>query len=298
MKINLVDIPVTELGEGALWDAEARALFYLDIVGQTVFRHDPESGRTDSWAVPGNVGALGLCRGNRAILGMGDTLDALDFASGAVSRLAGPVFDNPGVVINDGTVDRVGRFVFGGCSAGIDNPRPVGGLFTLDASGRVARLDCGVYQSNSHCFSPDGKTLYCADSYQATLFAYDYDTETGTVSAKRAFTNTQALGGVPDGSAVDADGLVWVSIFKGAKVVAYRPDGKLERVIDLPVSLISSVAWGGRDLDRLYVTTIDPAVFGWAREDGGGGLFAIEGLGTRGVPESRYAGQAVVGGQG
>jgi sugar lactone lactonase YvrE len=122
------------------------------------------------------------------------------------------------------------------------------------------------------------------------LYAYDYDGASGQVSNKRAFAETAELGGVPDGSAVDADGVVWVSIFQAGKIAAYRPDGKLERVVDMPVKLISSVAWGGEGLDRLYVTTIDPVSFGWAAEEGGGNVYVVEGLGTRGVPEGRYAG--------
>jgi sugar lactone lactonase YvrE len=290
MNIERAPIERLGLGEGAVWDADERALYVLDIFGKKVFRHDPASGATRNWQTPGHVGAMALRQGGGAVLAMVDSLHALDFASGACEKLAGPVFDNPDVTINDGAADRRGRFVFGGCSAGMDNPRPIGGLFSLGADRRVTRLDSGTHQSNSHCFAPDGKTLYCADSFLKELYAYDYDLDTGQVANKRVFANTEALGGVPDGSAADADGVVWVSIFQAGKIAAYRPDGKLERTIDLPVKLISSVAGGGADLDRLYVTTIDPSQFGWPQEEGSGYVYVVDGLGTRGVPEPRYAG--------
>jgi sugar lactone lactonase YvrE len=290
MKIERAPIARLGLGEGAVWDAEEQALYFIDIYGQKVFRHDPAAGSTQSWTTPGHVGALALRERGGAVLALRDSLHALHFPSGASAKLAGPFFANPDVTINDGAVDRRGRFVFGGCSAGMDNPRPIGGLYSFGIDHRLVELDTGTHQSNSHCFSGDGTRLYCADSFLNELYAYDYDPETGQVANKRVFANTSELGGVPDGSAVDVDGVVWVSIFQAGKVAAYRPDGKLERVVDLPVKLISSVAWGGADLDRLYVTTIDPGQFGWPEEEGSGYVYVVDGLGTRGVPESRYGG--------
>lgn len=290
MKIERVATQRCLLGEGAVWDAEGKSLYFLDIFGKKVFRYDPASGITESWQTPGHVGALALRQGGGAVLAMTDSLYIFDFASGAAEKIAGPAFASDQVTVNDGAADRAGRFVFGGCSAGIDNPRPIGGLYSLDTQGNIAELDYGTHQSNSHCFAPDGKTLYAADSFVRTLYAYDYDPATGQVANKRAFANTADLGGVPDGSAVDADGVVWVSIFQAGKVAAYRPDGGLERTIELPAKLISSLAWGGEALDRLYVTTIDPAAFGWEAEEGGGHVYVVDGLGSRGVPEARYAG--------
>ena len=278
------------LGEGAVWDAQGQALLFLDIWGRKVFRFDPASGETQGWDVPGHVGAMALREGGGAVLAMGDALHTLDLASGACTRIAGPVFDGPGVTINDGAADRRGRFVFGGCCEGIDNPRPVGGLYRLDHDRSVTRLDQGITFSNSHCFSPDGTTLYAADSFLHTLYAYDYDLATGAVSNRRAFANTEALGGLPDGSAVDADGTVWVSVFEAGKIAAFRADGSPGPVIDLPVRLISSVAFGGPQLDVLYVTTIDPTQFGRPAEAGSGHVYAVTGLGVRGMAEPRAAG--------
>ncbi len=291
MKITRAPIERLGLGEGALWDAEQQALYFLDIFGKSVFRHEPASGETRSWRTPGHVGAMGLREnGSGAVVAMTNALHLLDFGSGALERIAGPAFDNPGVTVNDGAADHRGRFVFGGCSAGMDDPKPSGGLFSLGLDRTITQLDDGVHQSNSHCFAPDGRTLYCADSFLNTIYAYDYDLESGSVANKRVFANTAELGGVPDGSTVDQDGVVWVPIFKGGKIAAYRPDGRLERVIDLPVRLPASLAWGGADLDRLYVMTINPAQFGWPEEEGSGYVYVVDGLGTAGVPEPRFRG--------
>lgn len=290
MKINRLDTPRCGLGEGAVWDSEAGVLLYLDIWGQKVFRHDPATGETTSWDTPGHVGAMGLRGSNGVVLGMKDSLYTLEFETGECSKVAGPVFDNPRVTINDGTVDRAGRFVFGGCDTDIEKAQPIGGLYSLGADHTVSKLDSGIHLSNSHCFSPDGRRLYCADSFTKTLYVYDYDPGTGEVSGKRPFAETTALGGLPDGSAVDTEGRVWMSVFEAGKVAAYAPDGQLIRTVDLPARLISSVAFGGPELDRLYVTTIDPTEFGGEPEEGGGYVYCVEGLEARGAPESRYAG--------
>ena len=182
MKIERVDTHRCGLGEGAVWDADEGALYFIDIWGEKVFRHDPAAGTTRSWNTPGHVGAMGLREGGGAVLAIKDSLFTLDFESGDCVKVAGPVFDNPRPTINDGAVDRAGRFVFGGCDTEIEKAEPIGGLYALDTGHRVTRLDSGTHLSNSHCFSPDGKTLYCADSFLNTAYAYDYDLATGQVS--------------------------------------------------------------------------------------------------------------------
>jgi len=224
------------------------------------------------------------------VLAMKDSLFTLDLETGGSTQIAGPVFDNPRVTINDGAVDRAGRFVFGGCDTDIEKAEPVGGLYSLDADHCVTQLDRGIHLSNSHCFSPDGKTLYAADSFTRILYAYDYDAATGQVSGKHAFADTSELDGLPDGSAVDRDGTVWMSVFEAGKVAAYASDGDLLRTVDLPARLISSVAFGGPELDRLYLTTIDPTEFGGVPDEGGGYVYVLEELGACGVSEARYAG--------
>jgi L-arabinonolactonase len=289
MKVERVDTVRCRLGEGAVWDAAAGVLYFLDIYGEMVFGYRPADGTTQSWRVAGHVGAMALQGEHGAVLAVADRLCTLDFETGRCEILSGPLFSGEGVTVNDGTADRAGRFLFGGCSEGMDDPQPFGGLYRFDPDRSITELDTGICQSNGHCFSPDGRTLYCADSFLHTMYAYDYDPKTGSVSGKRVFAMTEALGGVPDGSTVGADGTVWMALFRAGKVAAFRSDGRLERLVDIPASLPSSVAFGGPSLDVLYVTTIDPAEFGWPGELGGGYVYAIEGLG-RGVEDGRYAG--------
>lgn len=290
MKIRRVKAPRCLVGEGPVWDVAEQALYYLDITGRKIHRHAPATGANSTWETPTSVGALALREGGGAALAMRDKVYGLDFAAGGFELLATADQASARATFNDGKVDRRGRFVIGLCDTDMSDPQPIGGLYSLGADHRLRGLDTGICFSNSPCFAPDDRTLYFADSHEYALYAYDYDIETGDATGRRVLVDTRELGGMPDGATVDRDGLIWMAIFRGHKVVALRPDGKVERIVDMPVSMAVSVSFGGPDLDQLYVTTIDPQSFGEPAEDGAGDLYVIESLGVRGLPEPRYAG--------
>jgi len=288
MQITRVKTPPVDGGEGPLWDVAEQALYFIDNTGQKIHRLDPASGTTRTWEVPSVITALALRETGGAVVTLRTGIHAFDFASGELSAIA-PLAEPPPYVFNDGKVDRRGRFILGASTANFHAPTPDGGLFSLGADGRARRLDSGVHFSNGPCFSPDDKTLYFADSWLKQIYAYDYDIETGDVANRRVFARTDDLGGLPDGATVDADGLVWAAIYGGGKIAAFRPDGRLERVVEAPVRLTSSVGFGGPGLDRLYVTTIMHGVHGDPVEEGAGDLYVVDGLGTRGMAEPRCA---------
>lgn len=290
MKVSRVPTETCLVGENALWDGRTQALLFVDIVGRKVHRHDPASGETRSWTTPGNVGAMALRARGGVVLAMGHELQALDLETGAFEPLARLPDAPERTQTNDGKADRNGRFVVGLCAAGFDDVQPIGGLYGLSADHQVRRLDGDICFSNSPCFSPDGRTLYFADSHRYRLYAYDYDPQTGTAAERRVLVDTRELGGMPDGATVDADGLIWMALFQAGKVGVFRPDGRLERLVEVPPRLVSSVAFGGPNLDRLYVTSLDPRFFKAEPEPGGGDTFVVEGLGARGLPEPLYAG--------
>jgi sugar lactone lactonase YvrE len=289
VKISRIEACRCQLGEGPVWDAADEALYFLDIAGQAIHRYRPADGSTARWATPLRPGAMALRQGGGAVVAMQNRIDALDFATGDFEPIAIADTQPAEALFNDGKVDRQGRFVIGSCS-GLEDPRPIGGIYSLGSDHRLEMIETNITFSNGPCFSPDGTILYFSDSADFACYAYDYDCATGRVANKRLFADTRPLGGMPDGATVDSDGLVWMAIFRGGKVIAFRPDGKVERIVDMPVSLAVSTMFGGPDLDQLYVTTIDPTFFGEPAEDGAGYLYVIEGLGARGLPEPRYAG--------
>lgn len=296
MRITRLDAPRCAGGENPMWDAARQVLHYIDNTGMKVHSYDPASGSSHTLEMPSVITTLVLRQGGGAVVTLRSGIHFLDLETGRLD-LVHPLSDPPPHIFNDGKVDSRGRFLIGACTANFADPAPDGGLFRLDPDLSLTRLDSGIHFSNSPCWSPDGGTFYFSDSWLNTTYAYDYDAETGSVGNRRVFLDTSELGGLPDGATTDVDGLIWIALFRAGKIGAFRPDGTLERVIDMPVKLVSSVAFGGPDLDRLYVTTIAHDVTDEAQggtpttpDDQAGSLFVIEGLGTRGLPEPAFAG--------
>jgi L-arabinonolactonase len=289
VKITKLDAPRCAGGENPMWDDEQQLLHYIDNTGRKVHSYDPVTGVARTLEMPSVITTLVLRQVGGAVVTLRTGIHFLDFENG-VLELVSPLPVPPPYVFNDGKVDARGRFLIGATTATFDNPEPDGGLFRLDPDLTLSQLDDGIHLSNGPCWSPDNKTFYFSDSWLRTIYAYDYDVDKGELCGRRTFVDTNQLGGLPDGATVDSDGLIWVAIYEGAKVAAFRPDGTLERTIDMPVGLVSSVGFGGRNLDRLFVTTIARGVRGAPAEADAGSLYVIDGIGACGRPEHRFAG--------
>jgi L-arabinonolactonase len=207
--------------------------------------------------------------------------------------------DEPRSRLNDGKVDRRGRFVAGG----MDDLEEKGlcGLWRLDPDFTTTKLDDGIICSNGPCWSPDDKTFYFTDTFQREFWTYDYDIEVGTLSNKRVFASTKEGTGIADGSTVDAEGCMWNAELSTGELVRYAPDGSVERRIGMPVRNITSVNFGGEKLDEIYVTSMarvkhpgavahDHFAVEAKPQFGAGSLFRVTGLGIQGVPEPRFGG--------
>jgi L-arabinonolactonase len=285
----LVDVKTT-LGEGPLWDVEQQRLYWIDSFDGRVFRCTADGREVRSWDVPGKIGSMALRKdGNGAICSLQNGFHALDFRSGECALIHNPLGNNPAIRLNDGKVDRRGRFISGSMDTMESGPN--GTLYRLDPDFKVTQLDSGIIVSNGPCWSPDDKIFYFADSWSGEIWAYDYDIEKGTVSNRRTFTKIDtSRGGAADGSTVDAEGCLWNAQVYDSKLIRYRPDGSVERVIEMPVKKVTSVMFGGPELDILYVTSMAKPPLPRFPGDGvlRGSLFAIYGLGIRGVPEPRF----------
>ncbi len=285
--ITRLDVPMAVIGEGPVWDVAEQALYWIDILGRQVFRHDPDAHETRQWALPDIVGSMALRASGGAIVALGDGVYTLDLVSGECTLLATSPHLNDEVQLADGKVDRRGRFIVGSSDRGMKEAR--GKLFALDPGATELRvIDDDIFLANGPCWSPDDATFYHADSIRKTIFAYDYDIATGTVSNRRAFASTEDLGGIPDGATVDTEGHIWSAICEGGKIVRFRPDGSIERIIEFPQKLPGSVMFGGPALDQLFVPTLSPAFLGREADPQDGAMFVIEGLGVTGLPEPRF----------
>jgi L-arabinonolactonase len=289
LRIEIFSEHKESLGEGPLWDVKEQRLYWIDSYGPAVHRADIKGGDRKSWTVPEPIGSIALREKGGAVLSLRSGFHFLDFESGAVTRINET---QPGELrprLNDGKVDRQGRFVAG--SMDYAEGEPVGKLFRLDPDLKLTTLDKDIVCSNGPCWSPDGKTFYFADTYQRAIFAYDYDIATGDVKSKRVFASFAELQGFPDGATVDEEGYVWsVEVYAG-RLVRFNPDGVIDRLVGLPVFSTTSIMFGGPNLDIAFVTSMARPFKGrYPREREAGMVFAIHGLGVRGLPEPRFKG--------
>ncbi|WP_137679068.1 SMP-30/gluconolactonase/LRE family protein [Aurantiacibacter suaedae] len=287
MRISRLDLPRCQVGEGPVWDVAEQALFYIDILARKVFRWDPATGDHAQWDVPDMIGSMALREQGGAIVALVGGIHSLDFATGAVEPLALIEPANPAIQFADGKVDRAGRFIFG--TSHRKASEPVGGLFTLDR-GTIRQLDSGLTLGNGPCWSPDGTTLYHADSMAHLIYAYDYDIESGTAANRRVFFDTSDYGPIPDGCTVSADGDLWSAICEGGVVLRLSPEGEVKQVIEMPTKLPASCMFFGEKLDRLFVPSIDPSFLGREPGEGDGWSYVIDDLAVTGLPEPRYHG--------
>lgn len=288
--VTVTKLPIANLtlGEGPVWDVDEQALYFVDAKEGQLHRYDPATGDHDHWQFEGRVACLAVREQGGFVLAFGKGFHVFDPETGETTPIADPDPDRPTTALNDGKVDPRGRYVCG--SVDTTMQAPLGELYLLDTDGTVTVLDRDITISNGPCWSPDGRTLYHADSVPKMISAYDYDAENGTVSNKREFASTESLGGIPDGATVDADGYLWTAVCEGGVVARFAPDGTLDRTVAVPVAMPSSVMFGGPNLDRLFVTSIYPPTFGFPDDGDGGATFVIDGLGVTGLPERRYAG--------
>ena len=300
--IECVVDAANHLGEGPVWDVEQGALYWVDGTGRRVgnpslWRLDPRSGATRHWALNHDVGAMALRRDGNAVLALDDGFYFFDFNSGALERIHAIEAEQPRSRLNDGKVDRQGRFFAGG----MDDKEELGicGLWRLDPDLSVTRVEQDIICSNGPCWSPDDRTFYFADTFQQVMWAYDYDLAHGTLANRRPFASSVEEAGFFDGSTVDAEGCVWNAMVIGGELIRYTPDGKVERRIGMPVKNVTSLCFGGENLDDIYVTSMarvsHPASHAHFASQvqpqfGAGSLFRIRGLGIRGCAEPRFEG--------
>ena len=273
-----------QLGECVLWDERAERVLWTDILGSTLWSHHPASGVTQSWPMPERVASFALTNSDdRLLLGLASQLAFFDFSTAEFTAIVA-VEKGLTTRLNDGRCDRQGRFVFGTFNE-VEPRERIGGFYRLNHDLTLERLlleNCAI--ANSICFSPDGGTMYYANSPDRAIGCCDYDVLTGAVSNERVFAELDGELGEPDGSCIDAEGYLWNAQWGASRVVRYAPDGSVERIVACPAVQPSCVTFGGPDLNVLYVTSArvglsDPA-------DVDGAVFKLDTT-LRGLPESR-----------
>ena len=291
------------LGECPLWDDHRNGLWWLDLkaleirfLPASVFRANSEVseqlGTPTTWKAPGPIGSIALCADGSLLLAGSALWNFEPSAEGEAQFVMLSTMPEAELAtnrFNDGRVDRAGRFVVGTMDNG--EKARTGSLYRIDALTAVSAphtLWGNVGIPNASCFSPDGRYGYWADSWKPVLYRYETSSPTET---RGEFGVVEGPGG-PDGACVDAQGHIWLCVWGGSKLIRYRPDGTIERIIPLPVERATCPTFGGDDYGTLFITT---ARNGFTEEQSAaqplaGSVLAIETdelWGIRGLPESR-----------
>lgn len=284
-------VPSASLGEGPCWDAKAGALYWTDIPAHRVHRLTGDGTHTE-WDTGQPVGAVVPRAGGGLVLAARDGFLAMDPGTGSLSMIAAVEPGIPGNRMNDGACDRAGRF-FAGTMAEDESPG-AGALYLLATDHQVTRLVAGAGISNGIGWSPDGTTMYLADSGTGDISAFDFDPVAGELSHQRTVVHIATANAVPDGLTVDHHGGIWVALWNGGALARYRPDGLLLATVPLPVDRPTSCAFGGTGAGTLFVTTaregLDEASL--ARQPDAGRLLRLDPPGVTGPPCAPYRGPA------
>ncbi|MGB6007185.1 SMP-30/gluconolactonase/LRE family protein [Castellaniella sp.] len=252
-----------QTGESPVWHAGEQALYWVDIPAGILHRWRPGDQQHASWRAGQQLSCIAALPSGGWVGGMEDGIYRLTPGPDqtlAAERLVKAPHARAGMRFNDGRCDRQGRFWAGTMLSDMSQPAAVGALYRLagrDADLRLEQVFDGMLVPNGLAFSPDGRTMYLSDSHpqQQRVWAFDYDIEQGMPRNRRLFIEALAAGR-PDGAAIDAEGCYWICGNDAGLVHRYTPEGRLDRSMRVPVAKPAMCAFGGKDLDTLFVTSI------------------------------------------
>jgi xylono-1,5-lactonase len=276
------------LGEGPVWVEREQALYWVDIKGDRIFRRRFSDGEVTTFTPPLRICSLAPRASGGFIAGSARGFALVDLDAGRYELIGEVEPDLPQNRFNDGKVDRQGRF-WAGTMDGAEK-EVSGALYRLDPDRSWSRVDDGYRVTNGPAFSIDGKRMYHSDSARRRIYVFDLN-EGGGATGKRLFTKLDEQHGYPDGMTVDADDCLWVAFWDGWCVRRFSPAGECIKTIQMPVQRPTSCAFGGPELDHLFITSACGGLNEKAlsTQPYAGGLFMIK-PGVRGAADALFAG--------
>lgn len=237
-----------ELGEGPVWSARERCVWFVDIKGRKLHRYGVDEGSKRSWDAPDQIGFALPAEDGSLVCGVRGGLYRFEPATGAFALVVPVEKDRPQNRLNDGFVAPDGSLWFGSMD---DGEAGISGALYRYERGVVTRHDDGYLVTNGPVLSPDGGTLFHHDTISRKIYAFDH--AEGVLSNKRLFAETPD--GYCDGPTMAADGVLHVGLFGGWGVAQFSPSGERLGTIKFPVMTVTKAAFGGDDLKALYCTT-------------------------------------------
>ena len=289
MRAELIVDCKNEHGEGVFWNPSDGRIWWTDIQGRALWSFDPVTTQSASIPMEDRVCCFAPRAAGGLIVAYSDRVVLFDPETKQETLVTLFEPENPETRLNDGRTDRQGRLVVGGMNE--VSGKPDSSVISIDGNLKVQTLIDQISCANSICFSPAGNTMFFADTPDREILAFDYEKGRGTLTNKRLHASFKQEPGLPDGSCVDAEGGVWNAEWEGHRVVRVAPNGTIDRVIDVPVWKPTCCAFGGPNLDTLFITSSrlmsDEATL--KKEPSAGGLFAVK-PGIRGVVDTPFKG--------
>ena len=279
-----------QVGEGPLWDEERQVLYWVDILSSLLYIYDPATGENRALDIGQHVGTVVTRASGGLMLAVRNGFASFDLETQELTLIANPEAHITGNRFNDGKCDPAGRFWAG--TMAYENPTNQGSLYRLDTDLSVHKIFGDVAISNGIIWSLDHTTMYYIDTLRKNVRAFDYADDTGDISNERVVVTVPEEIGMPDGMAIDSEGMLWVAHYGGSCVSRWNPNtAQLLEKIDLPVTQVTACAFGGPNMDILFITSaaqeLDAAEL--ARQPLAGGLFSIK-TPYQGVPSFRFGG--------
>jgi sugar lactone lactonase YvrE len=280
-----------KLGEGALWNHETKNLYWIDIQGKALHLFHPESKQNQTFDMGKLIGTVVPENGMSALVALQDGIYRVDLENGQKNLIINPDEKKETTRFNDGKCDPAGRFWVG--TMGLKGEKGAGGLYCMYHDNKMTRVIENVTISNGIVWSGDKKTMYYIDTPTQQVKAYDYDPETGAIQFRAIAVQIPDSLGYPDGMAIDSEDNLWIGMWSGHGITAWDPaKGQLIAKVSVPVPNVTSCAFGGENLDILYITTAggNPSNDERNKYPYAGGLFQVK-LPYKGIPANFYKGK-------
>lgn len=291
LKATLVLDAKTILGEGAIWHPKEKKLYWIDIEGKNLHIFNPTTKEDVLIALGSRVGTVVPVKSGGVLVALQSGIHKLNIKTGILQLLKNPLPDTVSLRFNDGKCDPSGRFWVG--TMALDARKKGAVLWRIDKDKSVHLMLDSVTISNGIVWTADKKTMYYNDTPTGTIQGFDYDNQTGNISNRRISVTIPRGNGAPDGMTIDADGNLWVALWGSGTVGKFNPNtGEMLQKIMVPAPNVSSCAFGGKNLDTLYITTARV----WVSKEKllefplSGGLFCVK-PGVHGVPAEFYQGK-------
>jgi sugar lactone lactonase YvrE len=291
IKAEIVLDAKAKLGEGSIWHPKENRLYWVDIEGKSLHIYNPVTNKDKEFALGSRVGTVVPIESGGALVALQSGIHKIDTKTGKLTFISNPLPDTANLRFNDGKCDPAGRFWVGTIT--LDSRRKGAVLWRMDKDRSIHLVLDSVSISNGIVWTADRKTMYYNDTPTGTIQGFDYDNKTGEISNRRVVVRIARGGGSPDGMTIDADGNLWVALWGSGTVGKFDPrTGQLLQKIIVPAPNVSSCAFGGKNLETLYITTARA----WVSEEKlkefplSGGLFSVK-PGVNGVPAELYKGE-------